>query len=978
MALRAAGAVQRCPTITCISRKFSLFGKAINFSISSLMTALRNAEILEEQPADSNPLGTWCLTNQKGMPPDSETYACLLQECANTKSAGGKEIHAHVIKIGIESVIFVGNNLINMYAKCDDIKGARQVFDEMPELDVVSWNTMIAGFVKFGITDVARQIFNKMPDRDTISWNTLIAGYAQNGDGEKALKLFQRMHQTGVTPDRTTFAIVLKACASLECLEQGTQIHNLIIKSALESDVFIGSALVDMYAKCGSLRDAEKLFYRMPERSVVSWNAMIAGYAQNDWGREALKLLVKMQLIGLKLSQSTFASVLKVCASLAALEEGMEVHNHTVKTGFDINVIVGTALVDMYAKCGSLENARHVFDIMPKRNAISWNAIIVGYAQSGNGKEVLKLFRQMLCAGVDPDEVTFSGVLCACASLTDLQEGISVHNFIVKSGYKLNICVGNALVDMYAKCGNMVNACQVFDKMTKRDAISWNAMIAGHGQNGHDKETLMLFCQMLQAGLPPDQFTFGSVLKACASLETLNQGIEVHSPIIKTGLGLDVFVGGALVDMYCKCSSLKDARKLLDKMPEQSVVSWNAMMAGYTQNKHGEESLKLFSQMLQLDAKPDHFTFATILDTCSSLAAVGFGKQIHGHTIKTESDVDAFVASALVDMYAKCGSMANARKVFDKIPERDCVSSNAMIAGYGQHGHAKEAFKIFEQMQQDAIKPNHATFVGVLSACSRVGLLDEGYSYFYSMSQDYGLLPTLEHYACMVDLVGRAGCLDEAMRLINEMPFEADVVIWRTLLGACRVHGNVELGKHAAGCILTLEPEDAAAYVLLSNIYAAAGQWDDVAKVRKMMKTKGVRKEPGCSWIEVKNKVHTFIVGDKSHPQSGEIYEKLEELTKQMKDAGYMPETNVVLHYVEEEQKEHFLCHHSEKLAIAFGLIRMPVGTPIQIFKNLRVCGDCHTATKFISKIAGREIVVRDTSRFHHFNGGICSCGNYW
>ncbi|XP_057853249.2 pentatricopeptide repeat-containing protein At3g24000, mitochondrial [Cryptomeria japonica] len=891
----------------------------------------------------------------------------------------GKRDDTHAIQTRIEFDIFVGNNLLSMYAKCEHIEDARRVFDEMPQRDVVSWNAMIAGYAKHGSMNAARKLFDEMPERDTLSWNTLIAGYAQSGDGEKALEVFCHMGETDINVgrDRATFASILKVCTSLEALEQGMQIHNAIVKLGFDYDFFIGSSLVDMYGKCAKVRDARQVFDKMPERNVVVWNAMIAGYVQNYCWQEAYSVLVEMLRKGLMFSQSTFASILKACASDAALEKGMQVHVHVIKTGFALDVIVGTAVVDMYAKCGRIENASKMFTMIPDHNSFSWNAIIVGHAQSGDGKGALKLFYKMLCAGFNLDQVTLSSVLNACTCITDFQEGRVLHSFIIKIGHEFNTCVGNALVDMYAKCGDMAKAHRVFDKMVAKDAVSWNAIIAAYGNNGYDEETLLVFHQMLGAGMELDEFTFGSVLKSCASLEMLDQGIQIHNYVIKCGLVSNVFVGSALLDMYCKCGKTKDAQRLFNRLPEQNIVSWNAMIVGYAK-KDGEEALKLFFHMLQLSMKPDEFTFATVLDICATLAAVGFGKQIHNHIIKAELNVDIYVASALVDMYAKCGNMANALEVFENMPEKDAVLWNAMISGYAQHGNAKEALNIFEKMQHVDIQPNQATFVGVLSACSHSGLVDDGYIYFNSMTEVYELLPTQEHYACMIDLVGRAGFLDKAIQIIETMPFEADVVIWRTLLAVCRLHCNVDLGKHAARMLIDLEPDDAAAYVLLSNIYATAGQWDDVANVRKAMKQKGVKKDPGCSWIEIKNKVHTFVARDKSHPDIEEIYVKLEELTKQMKDAGYRPDTTVVLHDVDEELKEQYLWYHSEKLAIAFGLLRTPPGTPIQIFKNLRVCADCHTAMKLISKIVRREIVVRDGSRFHHFKGGICSCGNYW
>jgi len=360
------------------------------------------------------------------------------------------------------------------------------------------------------------------------------------------------------------------------------------------------------------------------------------------------------------------------------------------------------------------------------------------------------------------------------------------------------------------------------------------------------------------------------------------------------------------------------------------------------------------------------------------LAALEYGKEVHEDIKRSGFQSDVYVGTALVDMYAKCGSITDARNVFDIMSKRDVVSWNAMIAGYAMHGCGKEAIEIFEQMEHSTSKPNNATFVGVLSACCHAGLVDEGWKYFDYMSKLYSITPVLDHYCCMADLLGRAGYLDEAYDFINRMPVKPDATVWSSLLAACRIHSNAELGEQVAECLFELDPTDAATYVLMSNIYAAAGRWDDIKKIRALMKERKVEKKPGSSWIEVNNKVYAFLVGDTSHPQLQEIYLKLDALSGEMKEAGYVSDTRFVLQDVEEEQKEHILGYHSEKLAIAFGLMNTYPGTPIRVVKNLRVCGDCHCAIKFISRIAAREIVVRDANRFHHFRNGQCSCGDYW
>jgi pentatricopeptide repeat protein len=402
------------------------------------------------------------------------------------------------------------------------------------------------------------------------------------------------------------------------------------------------------------------------------------------------------------------------------------------------------------------------------------------------------------------------------------------------------------------------------------------------------------------------------------------------------------------------------------------------MIAGYSQNGHACQALALFNEMQLSDATPDRATMVSVLQACSHFASLYQGNCIYSFIIQNGFEADVLVGTALLDMYSKGGNLQIARQLFDKMLKRDVISWSAMIAGYGMHGHGEDAIALFSQMEQTGVKPDHVTFTHVLCACSHAGLLDKGWQYFKSMKQYYSITPKVDHYACMVDLLGRAGCLGEAEEFIRNMPIEPNAGVWGALLGACRIHSNIGLGERVAEKLFELEPGDIGNYVLLSNIYAAAGKWNDVAKVRVMIKNKGLKKIPGRSLIEVNKKVHAFIVGDKSHPQFEEIYATLVALSNQMEEAGSVPDTDFVLHDVEDEVKEHMVYTHSEKLAIAFGLISTSPGTTIRITKNLRVCGDCHNASKFISRLVRREIIMRDAKRFHHFKDGLCSCGDYW
>ncbi|KAJ7563082.1 hypothetical protein O6H91_03G096300 [Diphasiastrum complanatum] len=694
--------------------------------------------------------------------------------------------------------------------------------------------------------------------------------------------------------------------------------------------------------------------------------------------KEALHILELMIQQNTQAPISAYVGLLKGCARRKALAEGKQVHALLVQNGLDSDIFLGNILVDMYAKCGSVLDARKVFETMPEHNVFSWTAIISAHADKGQGEEAIDLFQRMQKTGIAPDKVVFLVVLKACAKIAALEQGKELHSLIINSGFESDVMVDSALVDMYAKCGCIVNAREVFDKMSKRDVVSWSTMIAGYAQQGLGKEALALYEQMKQENVQPNIATYVVLLKACARIAALEQGKLLHSQILKHGFASDVIVGNTLVDMYTKCGCIDYAHQVFKDMPERNVVSWNVMIAGYAQQGLGKEALALYEQMKQERVKPDDVTYVVLLKACASIAALEQGKQLHSHIIKSGFESDLTVGNTLVDMYAKCGSIEHARHVFNNMHERDVVSWNVMIASYAQQGLGKEALTLLEQMQREGTKPNEVTYLSVLSACSHSGLVGQGCRLFDSMCKDHGVTPTVDHYACMVDLLGRAGCLADAEDLINKMPMQPDAVVWMTLLGAARNCGHVEIGRRAFDSAVKLQPENASAYVLLSNIYAAAGKRDEVAKLRKEMKEVGVEKTPGCSWIEVDSQVHAFVAGDATHPQSKEIRAELNRLVRLMKEAGYVPDLSFVLHDVGDEEKENALCEHSEKLAIAFGLISTPPGTCIRINKNLRVCGDCHNATKIISKIVKREIIARDANRFHHFKDGFCSCGDYW
>lgn len=595
-------------------------------------------------------------------------------------------------------------------------------------------------------------------------------------------------------------------------------------------------------------------------------------------------------------------------------------------------------------------------------------------SHSLTGLHVLDLIDR---GSMEPDRTIYNNLLKKCTQLGKVKEGRLVHAHILHSHFRDDLVLQNTILNMYAKCGALDDARKLFDEMPCKDMVTWTALITGYSQNDRAEDALVLFPQMLRLGLQPNGFTLSSLLKASGAGPSDKNGRQVHAFSFKSGYDSNVYVGSSLVDMYARFGHMNEARLIFDALVSKNEVSWNALIAAHARKSEGGHALRLFTEMQREDFKPTHFTYSSVFSACASTGSLEQGKWVHAHMMKSGGQLVAFVGNTLLDMYAKSGSIEDAKKVFDRLVKRDVVSWNSMLTGYAQHGLGKETLQRFEEMLRTGIEPNEVTFLCVLSACSHAGLLDEG-QYYFELMNKYKVEPQVEHYVTIVDLLGRAGLLDRAERFIKEMPIEPAAAVWGALLGACRMHKNMELGAYAAERVFELDPYDSGPHVLLSNIYASAGRWSDVAKVRKMMKESGVKKEPACSWVEIENAVHIFVANDDAHPQREEIRRKWEEISGKIKEIGYVPDTSHVLLYVDQQEREVKLQYHSEKLALAFALLNTPPSSIIRIKKNIRVCGDCHSAIKFVSKVVDREIIVRDTNRFHHFCDGSCSCGDYW
>eukprot|EP00257_Ricinus_communis_P016379 XP_015574542.1 pentatricopeptide repeat-containing protein At2g33760 [Ricinus communis] len=576
-----------------------------------------------------------------------------------------------------------------------------------------------------------------------------------------------------------------------------------------------------------------------------------------------------------------------------------------------------------------------------------------------------------------PHSPAYHFLLQAGPRLKPLQQ---VHAYVIVSGSGHSRSLLTKLLNLACAAGSIIYTRQIFLSVANPDSFLFNTLIKSTSKfHKFSIYSLFFYNCMLLSDISPSAYTFTSIVKSCADLSSLKLGKVVHGHVLVNGFGLDVYVQAALVACYAKSGDLGNARKVFDKMRERSVVSWNSIISGYEQNGFGREAIRLFKKMREEGFEPDSATFVIVLSACAQLGALSMGCWVHKYTIGHGLDLNVVLGTSLINMYTRCGTVTKAREVFDSMKEKNVVTWTAMISGYGTNGHGRQAVQLFDEMKRRGPCPNSVTFVAVLSACAHAGLVKEGWQVFVSMREEYHLKPGVEHHVCFVDMLGRAGLLDEAYKFINEeLPKEPAAAIWTAMLGACKMHKNFDLGIQVAEHLLAIEPENPGHYVMLSNIYALAGRMDQVEMVRSNMIRKRVKKQVGYSTIEVAHRTYLFSMGDKSHPETNEIYRYLDELMLRCREAGYAATPEAVMHELEEEEREFALRYHSEKLAIAFGLLKTNHETPIRIVKNLRTCEDCHWAIKYISIIANREIIVRDKIRFHHFKDGSCSCLDFW
>ncbi|KAM2308147.1 hypothetical protein COP1_030299 [Malus domestica] len=671
--------------------------------------------------------------------------------------------------------------------------------------------------------------------------------------------------------DTTKLLCLLRMCISSKLLKQGKLVHQKILTLGLQNDLALCKNLIDFYFSCHFYDSAKLVFQSIENPSSISlWNGLMTAYTKNFMFNEALELFGSLLRYPYLCPDSyTYPSVLKGCGALGEVSLGKMIHNHLIKIGFVSDIVVASSLVCMYAKCNIFECAIQLFDEMPERDVACWNTVISCYYQDGQARKAIDLYEKMRNSGFMPNSVTLTTVISSCARISDLERGMEIHKELIKSRLVLDSFVCSALVDMYGKCGCLDMAKQVFEQIPIKNVISWNSMITAYSVSGDSRSCIQLFRRMNDEGTSPTLTTFSSILLACSRSAQLQHGKFIHAFIIRNIIEADIYIYSSLLDLYFKCGSVSSAKIVFDKMPKTNAASWNVMISGYVKVGDYFGALAMYDDMKVAGVRPNAITVTSILSACSQLAALEKGKEIHRTLIDSELETNEIVMGALLDMYAKCGVVDEALYVFNRLPDRDLVSWTSMITAYGAHGQALEALKLFGEMQQSYAKPDGVTLLAVLSACSHVGLVDEGCHYFSQMITDYGIKPRVEHYSCLMDLLGRAGRLDGAYQILQRTPeIREDVDLLSTLFSACCLHKDLDLGVKIAGLLMEKNPDDPSTYIMLSNIYASVKKWDEVRKVRLKMKELGLRKYPGCSWIEINKRIQPFFVEDKSHSQS--------------------------------------------------------------------------------------------------------------
>ncbi|VVB06874.1 unnamed protein product [Arabis nemorensis] len=844
---------------------------------------------------------------------------------------------------------------------------------------------LISRYLEFGEVGYASVVFFLGFPRNQVSWRDFLEEIENFGaEKYRVLEEFVQLQNNGVNFDEVVLAMVLRICTVLMNRFLGFTIHGGLIKRGLgDLDTRLVSALMGFYGRCASSDIANKIFDEMPERDDLAWNEITMVNLRSGRWEMAVKLFREMQFSGAKAYDGTIVKLLQVCSNEGGLAEGRQIHGYVLRLGFESNVSMCNSLIVMYSRNGKLESSRKVFDSMKDRNLSSWNSIVSSYTAFGYVDDAMGLLEEMERCGPKPDIVTWNSLLSGHASkgglsgdaiaivkrmqiaglkpntssISSLLQAIAepgllklgkvIHGYVIRNQLWYDVYVETTLIDMYVKTGCLPYAQMVFDKMDEKNIVAWNSLVSGLSYAGLLKDAEALMSRMEKEGIKPDDVTWNSLVFGYATLGKTEKALTVIGKMKKNGVA-------------------------------PTVVSWTAILSGCTKNGNFRNALKVFIKMQEEGVCPNSATISSLLSVLGCLSLLYSGKEVHSFCLKNNLIRDAYVATALVDMYTKSGDLRSASEVFWGIENKPLASWNCMIMGYAMFGQGEEGIAVFNRMLEAGMESDAITFTSVLSVCKNSGLVREGWKYFDLMRSHYGVIPTLEHCSCMVDMLGRSGYLDEAWDFIQTMPLKPDATIWGAFLSSCKIHRDLELAEVAWKRLQVLEPHNSANYMTMINLYSNLNRWEDVDHIRGSMRNHRVRIQNLWSRIQIDQTVHIFYAEGKAHPDEGEIYFELYKLVSEMKKSGYVPDTSCIHLNVSESEKEKLLMGHTEKLAITYGLIKKKGLAPIRVFKNTSICSDCHTVAKYISVLRNREIFLHEGSRVHHFRDGKCSCNDSW
>lgn len=734
----------------------------------------------------------------------------------------GQVVHGLSLKSGMLLYSALCNSLMDMYAKCGNLSYTEHLFAEMGLKDLVSWNSVMSGC-----------LYNDCP--------------------EKTLKYFSEMVSSGKKRDDVSLSCAISASTCLQELSCGQIIHGCGIKLGYtnNSHISVSNSLISLYSTCGDIEASETLFTGMIYKDVISWNAMIEGFVSNGNFYEAFDLLSEMQLTkSAQPDKVTVVSIMPLCAELMLLREGKTIHGFTIRQQMVSDLSVTNCLMNMYSKCKSVREAELLFIYILEKDLISWNTMISGYSQNGHPRKAQKLFKQLLQWCSNCSLSTLLAILPSCDSPECLHFGKSIHCWHFKLGFSEDILAVNSLMDMYINCGDIMNSFSLLHRLSAVKVISsWNTVIVGCTKNGWFLEALTAFNLMRQKpNINPDTITLVNVISACGNLGLVSEGKSLHSLALKTTMGFSTQVQNSLITMYSRCGDVNSAKSVFNSCSNHNLCSWNCMISALSQNKDGREALELFHR---LESEPNEMTMASILSACTQFGLLRHGKQIHGYTFRKGFQGNCFVSAALLDMYSRSGRLNTAWKLFTSVTEKSIASWNCMISAFGYHSDGRKAIDLFHEMCYSATRPTKSTFISLLSACSHSRLLNEGLYYYDHMLEDYGVEPATEHHVCVVDMLGRSGKVQEAYEFIKQMPSQPEPGVWGALLSACNYNGDLKMGRKVAELLFKLEPENVGYYILLSNMYVAAGSWKDAVEMRQIIQDQQLRKPAGYSLIDV-------------------------------------------------------------------------------------------------------------------------------